>query len=68
MGKEPAHPPLRLGNSMERRIGEDMAELKHDVAELKHDMHLLDVKIDVPHRVTDEKLDWGFRQIMEHLQ
>ena len=53
---------------MERRIGEDMAELKHDVAELKHDMHLLDVKIDVPHRVTDEKLDWGFRQIMEHLQ
>ena len=61
MGKEPAHPPLRLGNSMERRIGEDMAELKHD-------MHLLDVKIDVPHRVTDEKLDWGFRQIMEHLQ
>lgn len=61
MGKEPAHPPLRLGNSMERRIGEDMAELKHD-------MHLLDVKIDVQHRVTDEKFDWGFRQIMEHLQ
>ncbi|MDE0673621.1 MAG: hypothetical protein OXI06_00885 [bacterium] len=46
---------------MERRIGEDMAELKHD-------MHLLDVKIDVQHRVTDEKFDWGFRQIMEHLQ
>ena len=53
-------------NSMERRIGEDIADLKHDVADLKHDVHRLDVKIDVQHRATDEKLDRGFRQILEH--
>ena len=54
-------------NSMERRIGEDIADLKHDVADLKHDIHRLDVKIDVQHRSTEEKLDRGFRQILEHL-
>ena len=54
-------------NSMERRIGEDIADLRGDVADLKHDVHRLDVKIDVQHRATDEKLDRGFRQILEHL-
>ncbi len=62
-------------NSLERRIGEDIADLKHDVADLKHDvadlkhdMHRLDIKIDVQHRATDEKLDRGFQQILEHLE
>ena len=31
-------------NSMEKRLGEDIADLKHDVADLKHDVHRLDVK------------------------
>lgn len=59
-------------NSLERRIGEDMAELKAelkgDVAELKHDVHLLDVKVDVNQRATDQKLDRGFQEILEHLR
>ena len=55
-------------NSLERRIGEDMAELKHDVAELKRDIHLLDVKVDVNQRTTDRKLDRGFQEILEHLR
>ncbi len=55
-------------NSLERRIGEDMAELKGDVAELKHDVHLLDVKVDVNQRATDQKLDRGFQEILEHLR
>ena len=55
-------------NSMERRIGEDIADLKHDVADLKHDVHRLDVKIGVQHRSTGEKLDRGFQQILEYLE
>lgn len=61
-------------NSMEERLGNDIADLKNDVADLKgdvadlkHDIHLLDVKVDVNQRTTEEKVDRGFRQITEHL-
>lgn len=68
-------------DSMESRLGEDIADLKSDVAGLKrdvaglkgdvaglkHDVRRLDLKIDVKHRATDEKLDRGFQQILEHL-
>ena len=62
-------------NSLERRVGDDIAELKHDVAGLKrdvaglkHDVHLLNVKVDVNQQTTEEKLDRGFRQVLEHLE
>ncbi len=68
-------------NSLQRRIGndisevkrdiaevkQDIAEVKHDFAEVKHDIHLLNVKIDVNRQATDEKLDRGFRQVLEYL-
>ena len=47
-------------NILERRIGRDMAKMKHDI-------HLLNVKTDVNQKTTDENLDRGFQQIMEHL-
>ena len=55
-------------NSLERRIGEVIAELKHDLADLKQDIHRLDAKIEVLYRSTDEKLDRGFQQILEYLE
>lgn len=55
-------------NSMEERLSNDIAEVKQDVAELKHDIHRLDVKIDVNHRVIDEKMDRGFQQMETSLQ
>ncbi|MCQ3802975.1 MAG: hypothetical protein OXC98_05340 [bacterium] len=55
-------------NSLERRVGDDIAELKHDVAGLKHDVHLLNVKVEVNQQTTEEKLDRGFRQVLEHLE
>ena len=61
-------------NSLGRRIGNDIsevkrdiAEVKHDIAEVKQDIHLLNVKIDVNRQATDEKLDRGFRQVLEYL-
>ena len=59
-------------NSLERRIGNAMAEIKAAMADmkagLKHDLHLLSVKMDVNHKRTHEKLDRGFQQVMERLE
>ena len=61
-------------NSLEERISEDMAELKqgqaelkHGLAELKHSQAELKLQVDVHQRVTEEKLDRGFREILRHL-
>ena len=66
-------------NSLERRIGNDLADIKAAIAGikstmadkkvgLKHDIHLLSVKMDANHKRIHEKLDRGFQQVMEHLE
>lgn len=62
-------------NSLEGRMEDNLAEVKRDIAEVKrdvagvkHDVHLLNVKVDVNQRTTEEKLDRGFQRIMEHLE
>lgn len=47
-------------NAMEGRIERDLAELKGDVARL-------DGKIDASFRVMDQRMDEGFRQVIDHL-
>ena len=48
-------------NSLEGRISEDIAELKHGLAELQ-------LQMDVHRRVTEQKLDSGFQAILRHLE
>ena len=59
-------------DSMEGRISEDIAELKaelkHGLAELKHGQAELKLQMDVHRRVTEEKLDSGFRAILRHIE
>ena len=68
-------------NSMEQRLEGSIAELRGDVAELKgdvaglkgdvgglkHDIQLLDAKIDTNQRITEERMDRGFQQIIDHI-